>query len=61
MTIFMRKCTASTTSSILCFLMTITRMRRWALESSWLKTMTAWRSIDHRMFHQKKKKMMMRS
>jgi hypothetical protein len=36
-------------------------MRRWALESSWLKTMTAWRSIDHRMFHQKKKKKKMRS
>jgi hypothetical protein len=36
--------------------MIITRMRRWALESSWLKTMTTWRSMDHRMFHQKKKK-----
>jgi glutathione S-transferase len=24
--------------------------------SSWLKTMMAWRSMDHKMFHQKKKK-----
>jgi hypothetical protein len=37
--------------------MTITRMRRWALLSSWLKMMMAWRSVGHRMFHQKKKKM----
>jgi hypothetical protein len=36
--------------------MTITWMRRWALESSWLKTMTMRRSMGHRMFHQKKKK-----
>jgi hypothetical protein len=44
--------------------MKMTMMRRWALESSWLKVMTTWRSMGQRMFHQKKnkkKKMMMRS
>jgi hypothetical protein len=36
----------------------MTRMRRWALESSWLKVMMTWRSMDQRMSHQKKKNKM---
>jgi hypothetical protein len=41
--------------------MTMTRMRRWAEEYSWLKVMTTWRSMGQRMFHQKKKKKKMMS
>jgi hypothetical protein len=36
--------------------MIVTRMRRWVLESSWLTVRKTWRSMGHRMSHQKKKK-----